>query len=232
MGGVFFRRRRRAQSEALNDRSGDVVNLFRVVKNHPAAFVEEYRLQLYARAEFDRHRAADIGSLTDVQRAARFYFLQRARFSGLPVNWSFPATPLKNKSIDPDTLLRHIDRAYRRLSTVTIENLDFGEFIRLYDRPTTVFYVDPPYWGKEGYYGKGLFDRDDFERLAAVLRRLRGRFILSLNDVPEVRRLFAWAVIEEEPVTYKFKGTKRVTELVITGPLKRLDGTKNPNFCD
>ena len=90
-------------------------------------------------------------------------------------------------------------------------------FVRRYDSPSTLFYLDPPYWHCEDYYGKGLFERADFDRLNAVLSAIKGRFILSINDVPEIRRLFAWATTEEVPVTYKFNGTKRVTELVISG---------------
>lgn len=111
----------------------------------------------------------------------------------------------------------HLRAVARRLSGVTIERLPFDRFIRDWDRPTTLFYCDPPYWGCENYYGKNLFERADFERLADALRAIKGRFILSINDVPEIRELFGWATIEEEPVTYKVAGTKHVVELVISG---------------
>jgi DNA adenine methylase len=65
-----------------------------------------------------------------------------------------------------------------------------------WDRPKTLFYLNPHYWGTGHDNGRGLFGRDDFERLSAALQRLQGRFILSLNDVPEVRELFAWASID------------------------------------
>jgi len=54
-----------------------------------------------------------------------------------------------------------------------------------------LFYLDPPYWGCEGDYGKTLFAREDFEALATHLQGLRGKFLLSLNDHPEVRAIFA-----------------------------------------
>ena len=50
--------------------------------------------------------------------------------------------------------------------------------------------IPPPYWGGEADYGKGMFSRGDFARLAKILRGLEGRFLLSLNDRPEVRRTF------------------------------------------
>lgn len=103
-----------------------------------------------------------------------------------------------------------------RLASVTIENLDSGEFIARYDHQGALFYVDPPYWGREHYYGRDLFERQDFARLAEVLGRIKGRFILSIDDVPEIRQLFGAFTIEEEPVTYRLNGLKPVTELVIS----------------
>ncbi len=82
-----------------------------------------------------------------------------------------------------------------RLAGVVVECLPYADFIARYDRPATLFYIDPPYWGSEDSYGKGLFGRDDYERLAGLLKALRGRFIISLNNVAEVRQLFAGFLI-------------------------------------
>ena len=81
----------------------------------------------------------------------------------------------------------------------------------------TLFYIDPPYWGHETDYGKGLFARDDFARMADLLRGLKGRFILSLNDRPEVRETFAGFRVEEVTTRYSAnaKAARRVGELLI-----------------
>ena len=73
---------------------------------------------------------------------------------------------------------------------------------RRHDRPTTLFNVDPPYCGSEGDYGKELFGREDFEALSARLKALRGTFMMSINDVPEIRDLFSWATIEPVETSY------------------------------
>ena len=80
--------------------------------------------------------------------------------------------------------------------------LDFADFICRVDRPDTLFYLDPPYWGCEGDYGKLLFSRERFEDLATVLGALKGRFILSLNDVQGVRETFAGFRFQEVKTTY------------------------------
>lgn len=84
--------------------------------------------------------------------------------------------------------------------------MDFAEFIQRVDHKGALFYLNPPYWGCEGDYGKALFSRDRFEEMAALLARLKGRFILSLNNVPEVREIFGRFTIEEKTTTYTIAG--------------------------
>lgn len=85
---------------------------------------------------------------------------------------------------------------------MVIECLDFGELIRRCDDEGTLFYLDPPYWGCEDDYGKAVFVSDDFQRLADQLAGIKGRFILSINDVPEVREIVARFDLEEVKVSY------------------------------
>ena len=60
--------------------------------------------------------------------------------------------------------------------------------LKVYDRPTTLFYLDPPYYGIKLY--RYTLEPDDFRLMAERLGALKGKFILSLNEVPEVRALF------------------------------------------
>lgn len=69
-------------------------------------------------------------------------------------------------------------------------------------RPSDRLLTDPPYWGSERDYSPGLFARADFERLAFCLSGLRGRFLMSLNDRPEVRQTFAAFHLTEVRTTY------------------------------
>ncbi len=111
-----------------------------------------------------------------------------------------------------------LEAVHERLSGVVIECQPWGAFIRRHDRPGTLFYCDPPYWGNETDYGRGIFNREDFTALAGTLRQIKGHFVLSINDVPEIRKLFAWASIEEVQTTYSIskQAAKRACELIIT----------------
>lgn len=112
-----------------------------------------------------------------------------------------------------------IDAVHERLAGVVIERLQWADFVARYDRPGTLFYLDPPYFGCERDYGAALFDRSQFELMADQLGQIKGRFILSLNDHPEVRRIFAAFDFRQEELAYTVGGggkVKRVSELIIT----------------
>jgi DNA adenine methylase len=100
------------------------------------------------------------------------------------------------------TLEPMLEDVHARLAGVVIECLGYSEFIARYDRPGTLFYLDPPYWGCEDDYGKAMFAPEDFDRLAAQLKGIKGRFLMSINDVPEIRGLFGGFDIEEVQTSY------------------------------
>jgi DNA adenine methylase len=81
-----------------------------------------------------------------------------------------------------------------------------------------LFYLDPPYFGCEDDYGKAVFGREDFERLARLLAGIRGKFILSINDAPEIREIFSAFHIADIETTYTLsKGMSvRAGELIIS----------------
>lgn len=219
MGGVFFRRRLAAPAEVINDRSRDVSTFFRVLQRHYVAFLDMMRWQLTTRAEFQRLCQTDPDTLTDLERAARFYYLQRTGFGGKVKGRVFGVDVLSAARFDITKLQPALEELHARLSGVVIECLPYGEFITRYDRPATLFYLDPPYYGCEGDYGVGLFERPDFERLAEQLRSLCGRFVLSLNDHPDVRAIFAGFAIEDVRTTYTIsggRGASAAAELLIS----------------
>lgn len=202
MGGIFLRRASRPRAEVINDRGRDVSNLFRIPQRHYPQFLDHLRFQLTTRAEFERLVATDPETLTDLERAARFLYLQRTAFGGKVSGRNFGVSVDRPGRFNLTTLEPMLEDLHSRLAGVVIECLDWSEFLHRYDSEGTLFYLDPPYWGCEDDYGKAMFARADFARMADQLRLIRGRFLLSINDVPEIRDLFAWAHVETVSTTY------------------------------
>ena len=216
MGGVFLRRRRIAPSEVVNDLSRDVFTFFRVVQEHFAYFTDYLRFRLASRAEFERLVAVDPVTLTDIQRAARFLYLQKTSFGGKVQGRTFGVSPANGSRFNITKIVPVLEELHERLAGVVVECLPYAEFIRRYDRPDTLFYLDPPYWDCERYYGDGVFRREDFERLADVLGRLKGKFLMSLNDTQPVRKVFKEFQIEAVETRYSVSaGASRVAGEVI-----------------
>ncbi|MGD9470518.1 MAG: DNA adenine methylase [Novosphingobium sp.] len=215
MGGVFFRRTRRPRKEVINDISTDVVNLFRLLQRHYQQLLDVLKWQVCSRAEFERLVDMDLSKLTDLERAARFLYIQKASFGA--VGRRYGVALAQSARFDLTKLVPMLEDAHERLCGVDIERLPYADLISRYDTPGTLFYLDPPYFGTEDYYGKGVFSRDDFGRLRALLDGIEGRFIMSINDVPEIREIFAGFAIEEVGLNYRVGG--RVTparELIIS----------------
>lgn len=217
MGGVFLRRAARPRTEVINDAAGDVVNLYRVLQRHPEALLRELRWRPAMRVEFDRLKEVRLFDLTDVERAARFLYLQTLAYGGKVVGRNFGVDPAQAHAFSLPRLEPRLRRLHDRLADVVIEHLDWADFLPRYDRPGTLFYLDPPYWGSEGDYGAGLFRRADFERLAAALRDSSARVLVSINDAPEIRAAFAWADIREVETRYHISGDSQVVRELLIG---------------
>ncbi|MDM1022081.1 DNA adenine methylase [Acinetobacter sp. VNK23] len=175
--------------ELINDINDDLVNLYRVLKFHFDAFLAEFEMQLFSRTIFNDLKNSDRG-LTDIQRAAKFYYLLRAAF-GCQLDGAFAYSPSRANGMRlGDALREHLQSIHTRLRNVVVENASYDYVIKRMDSADTLFYLDPPYWDCENVYGKGIWSRQDFYTLKEQLDGIKGKFILSLNDVPEVRELF------------------------------------------
>lgn len=207
-----------SRSEIINDINSDLVTLYRVIKHHLDEFVRYLRWMLAARDEFERFKAMRPETLTDIQRAVRFYYLHRNAFAPGLGNPVFRSNSTHKSKFNLLRIEEDLSAAHLRLAGVTIENQPYQKIIERFDRPWTFFYIDPPYYGCERYYGKGQFSREDFGRLAELLAGIKGKFCMSINDVPEIRRLFKQFRIRSVATKYSVGAAKQkpVRELLIT----------------
>ena len=217
MGGVFLRRTWKPRLEVANDLNGEITNLFRILQQHYPQLLDVMRFQIASRREFERLRSSDPKTLTDLQRAARFLYLQRLGFGG-KLNGVFGVSVDGPARFSLSRLEPILEAAHERLERVVFENLDWAELVQRYDGANTMFYLDPPYWGGEHDYGRGMFDQSQFGKMASQLREIEGKFILSINDKPEVRRIFTGFHIEEVSLKYTVgaQGSVDAAELIIS----------------
>ncbi len=212
-GGAVLFEKEPSQVEVLNDINGDVVNLYRVCKHHLDELVRHLRWSLVSRQMFEWESITDASTLTDVQRAARFYYLQRTGFGGKCTGRTFGYSATRPPGLDITRVGEDLSQAHLRLAKVQIEALPWADCVERYDRPGTVFFLDPPYYQTAGY---GVpFEEAEYDRLAAFMGGLKGRAILTINDHPKMAKLFARFKPQKVAISYTIgAGAKAARELI------------------
>jgi DNA adenine methylase len=211
---VFFHKPR-SRVEVLNDLDGELVNFLRVCQLHHPELVRYLAHATSSRRWFEIYAALDPTTLTDVQRAARFYYLQKHSFGGRIHGQNYHYSVSKPTNYKTDLIAETIAAVAQRLNRVQLESWPYETVIERYDRPDTVFYIDPPYVGVP-YYRHNLAD-DEFPRLAERLANIKGRFLLSINDCKLVRESFAGFHRREISLSYTTARTVPTVQELIFG---------------
>ncbi|EBN8183847.1 DNA adenine methylase [Salmonella enterica] len=202
--------------EVINDINGELVNLYRVVKHHLEEFVRQFKWALVSRQIYKWLQDTPEETLTDIQRAARFYYLQKQAFGGKVADHTFGTSTTSAPRFNLLRIEEELSMAHLHLSRTLIEHLDWHQCIERYDRPHTLFYCDPPYWGTEGY---GVdFPMSNYIHMAELARSIKGKMIISVNDIPEMRQAFNGLNIQTVDISYNLKVSGKATprkELVI-----------------
>ena len=186
-GWILFHKPPGNDFEVYNDFNSLLTNLYHCVRDKPNELMDALRFCLNSRENFNfvKNTLARDSPTSDVQKAAWFYQLIRYSYaSGLT---SFGSQPH-----DIRTNFPLIEQAHRRLAKVVIENKDCVKLIKQYDRPVSLFYLDPPYFETESYYqnvGEDGFTEKDHIRLRDALFSIEGKFLLSYNDCEFIRKL-------------------------------------------
>lgn len=184
-GWVLFYKEKYADLEVYNDADGELVNMMRCIKYHCAELQREIDGYFNSREMFqDVSDQLNCRGLTDIQRAARYFVKMRISFGADGRTFGCSRKPLKSAT---DYLSQVKDRLYN--ASVVIEHKDFEALIKLYDRPTALMFLDPPYHGTEKYYDAG-FTQEDHERLKRCLNGVSGLFLLTYNDDEYIRELY------------------------------------------
>lgn len=196
---LFFMRPMPARCEVLNDVNGELVNLYRVVQHHLEEFVRQFKWAISSRQVFKWMQAQPTEPMTDIQRAARFYYLQQHAFGGKVDGQTF-GTATTGPAINLCRIEEGLSAAHLRLAGAYVEHLSWDACFDRYDRRHTFFYADPPYWETEGY-GVG-FEWSQYERLAEAMANAKGKVMLSINDHPDIRACFAAFNCHEIDIKY------------------------------
>jgi DNA adenine methylase len=203
--------RPRSGIEVYNDLSGDLVHLFRVIRDTPEPLIQAIHFTLWSPEEL---ALAYQPTPYPIERARRMYvrlWMARYPFDERP---SFRRQKIFSRGSDgkssmkpASNLFAEVDHLFEicdRLRGVTIENMDAIELVRRYDNNRAAFYLDPPYPSETrqrvSHYGLEI-DTDYHIKLATALYELSGFVVLSGYQCPLYAELYetgGWLRVDKE----------------------------------
>lgn len=181
-------------NEVYNDIDGEVVNFLLVARNESERLKKACESLPYSRALYEKWKREDPPE-DDFEKAVRFFYINRSGIAKGNSDSAFSTDTGWRHSREHNTARTYqsacsiITEFAERMKNVMIDNRDFKEIFRVYDSPTTLFYVDPPYVGREKYYAGG-FTEQDHRDLAEILNGIQGKAVLSYYDDPLVDELY------------------------------------------
>ena len=209
-GGSVFFRKKPALTEVINDKDKLVYYLYRDMKS-TGHRVKEMNFRC-SRKIYDQAKRSK--AETPFQRLHKNLILTKHSYSGIATHYMGPKSCAEGKGT-----ARNIKssgwRYQERLKDVIIRNQDWKTVTRKYDSPHTFFYFDPPYMTQKGGWG---YQPLAPVAIAKVLKKLKGKWILSYENTPQMSKLFGSRkyTIQRTRTRYHMSGkTQIVTELII-----------------
>lgn len=206
----------RSPVEIVNDLNGDLVALYRSIQYHLPELLRELSFLISSRellAGFNRQPG-----LTEIQRAARFYYRNRTSFAGTMKSFAVAKTKGGGAAFPQALNQDLLGQARERLDRVVVENVSYERCLSLYDSPETFFFIDPPYLNSkiDAYDGWGETQISD---LASRVALLKGQWVVTLDDSPFNREVFRGYHIESvesrNGTANVLKSDSRMKEIIV-----------------
>lgn len=229
-GGSVIVNKPKSSVEIYNDRDGDVVHFFRVLRNRVDELVEWLNERPYSKdlhEKYGRQYYAGYRPNDDVERAGRFFYLRRSQYAGkYPTMSGFRSSKERNPSTQYYNGVDDLEDFADRFRNVQIENRDYTTILDRFDGQETLFYFDPPYISE----GDALYTGEQFDhrRFVDLLGDTEGMWCVSYTDIPDGLE-YEYIVTREEPQNMSNAGT-RDKEYRTERLLMNYDPSKIPSF--
>lgn len=192
-GGSIFFGKKKVENNWLNDFDPELINTYIHIRDHAEELID-YLDGIPAKKELHTYYKNEFKPQNDLERAARWYYLNRTSYSGIMnmqnCYWGYG----EKYSMRPENWPRSIRRTSEKLQGVKLTQMDFGEVIENAPDGSYLF-IDPPYYNadQDKFYTCS-FVKEDHHRLEKTLKEHAHRlnFLITYDNVPEVKELYHW----------------------------------------
>lgn len=199
----------------------DTERFIKLINDTPVT-VEEWRRQKQVFKSAKSYSELEVAFATFyLNRCNRSGILNAGPIGGHPQNGRWRIDARFNK----EELIRRVEKIALFNSRITIYNLDAIDFIERYIHPLVVqgnrllVYLDPPYYSKGDQLYLNYYTAEDHVKLSEFInRRSRFKWIVSYDDVPQIRQLYSGNVINGISLYYSAHKVKVGSELIIFSP--------------
>jgi len=212
-GHIFFGREEPSYIEVINDKDIDIYHFYKDMKKYGSKMINK-NWNNPTRKKFNyflKNRPTN-----HIERLYRNIYLSLMSYSGNRKSYIGEKTESNYHGVELGKKYK-TDKWEKRLKNVKIYNKDFEYIIKKYDAPDTFFYLDPPY--EESNVNKSIYYNHSVEpiRIYNALKNIKGNFLLSYNNSPNIRKLFKEFRIIKVKTSYELSGTLKsnITELLI-----------------
>lgn len=225
-GGSIFWNKSPAKKSVINDLDKELVDAYRNLKSAPLSQLQQldyldkpadenndgYKTPAYKKiiAELVSNLDKINSKSPEAKKLLKYFKIIRGTFNQLGKGKIY-------KNIDFKPYIAKLDEYKRLIKDTTITNKDYIDVIKEYDSPDTFFFLDPPYENSDTLYKN---DTINYEEMRDVLKSIKGKFLLTINDSPNIVNIFKKFNQKKVSVTNTSNNTyfetKRRKELFIT----------------
>ena len=217
-GGSVLLAKESCPKEVLNDINNNITSFYRYVKFHKEALLMELEMMPLSRTNF--YDLRDAKPLTELQKVVWWYWVMLLSFGGQGRHYGRCAEGNRVAGYNREYHGKLINDLFERIKDVVIECIDYKHVCTFYDADETFFYLDPPYYNCSST-AYDSFNINQLSELANFIKTLKGKWLMSINDTPEVREIFSFAKFKEISIAYSISKSdnskrKKYPELLVS----------------
>ena len=212
-GSIYLYKNKDNHREVISDIDPDIYTMFKGFQKYDAKTLRDDINGDYTKDDFNKIKNSKPSG--EYEKFLKVFLLYRLSYFG------------RGKTFGKPRINSNFEGYKERLSDTTILNRDYKDVIKQFDSKNTFFYLDPPVKESTTAYSYPAINIDD---LAKTVKKIKGKFLLSLADTKVKKELFKGFKIITIPTKYvgeKTKGgqTKKVNEYLIMNYEPRMEGS-------